>query len=103
MRAWVTGAANPRASLQVLGLIDHCWGHRAELTLADVLQRLDRMEATIRPTYARLRSVCALAVDQTGVYRFGRVFKAASFSNVKVRSLAVRSDGVLLGWDPLAA
>ena len=103
VQAWVATAANPKASLQVLGLIDRCWERRAELELADVLQQLDRVEGVIRNTHARLLTVCALAMDETGVHRLGRVFKAAGFSSVKVKSLTAPGDGVLLGWDLLAA
>ncbi len=103
VRAGSGTAANPKAALQVLGLIDRCWEHRAGLSLAEVLQRLDRVEAAIRHTHARLSAVCALAVDETGVHRLGRVFRAAGFGNVKVKSLTAPVDGALLGWDLLAA
>ena len=103
VRAWAPTAANSKASLQVLSLIEGCWQRRAGLRLADVLQRLDRVEAAIRNTHARLSAVCTLAVDETSVHRLSRLFKAAGFSSVKVKSLTTPGDGVFLGWDLLAA
>lgn len=100
---WSRGTPNPKAALQVLQLIGDCWEHRQSLPLAEIMAQLDRVEADLRAVQLRMRAVCALAVDETRVHRIGRLFKAAGFSEVKVRPFRDPGEDGLLAWDLQAA
>ncbi len=103
MRMWNPGTPNPKAAEQVVQLIDSCWQRRQVLSLAEIMAHLDRLEERLRAAQARLRAVCALAVDETRAHRIGRLFKAAGFDNVKVRPFRLPVEDLLLGWDLVAA
>lgn len=100
---WVRGTPNPGAGDEVLALITNCWERRYQLRLKDILARLDRVESRLRAAQARMRAICTLAVDETRMHRIGRLFKAAGFDDVKVKTLTAPDDGVTIGWDLLAA
>jgi len=51
----------------------------------------------MRAAETRMRSACALAVDETRAHRIGRLFKSSGFESVKVRPF--KSAEALLGWD----
>ena len=100
---WTRGTPNPGAGEEVLALIANCWEHRHTMRLPDILARLGRVERRLRATQARMRAICALAVDETQMHRIGRQFKASGFKDVKVRRLTAPEDGAVIGWDLLAA
>ncbi len=100
---WTRGTPNPGAGQEVLALIANCWDRRHAMRLPDILARLDRVERRLRDTQARMRAICALAVDETRMHRIGRLFKASGFKDVKVKRLTAPEDGAVIGWDLLAA
>ena len=100
---WTRGTPNPGAGDEVLALIACCWERRHTMRLKDILGRLDRVEQRLRATQARMRAICALAVDETRMHRIGRLFKASGFKDVKVKALKAPNDGAVIGWDLIAA
>jgi len=100
---WTRGTPNPGAGDEVLALIADCWERRYAMHLRDILARLDRVELRLRATQARMRAVCALAVDETRMHRIGRLFKGAGFDEVKIKAMTAPDDGAVIGWDLLAA
>ncbi len=100
---WTRGTPNPGAGEEVLALIASCWERRHAMRLPDILARLDRVERRLRATQARMRAICALAVDETRMHRIGRLFKTSGFRDVKVKRLTAPDDGAVIGWDLIAA
>jgi hypothetical protein len=99
MREWNPGTPNPKAAEQVVQLIDGCWERRQVLKMAEIIAHLDRLEERLRGAQARLRAVCALAVDETRAHRIGRLFKASGFEHVRVRPFLMPIKDILLGWE----
>lgn len=100
---WTRGTPNPGAGEEVLAMIAGCWDRRHAMRLPDILARFDRLEQRLRATQARMRTICALAVDETQMHRIGRLFKSSGFRDVKVKRLTAPDDGAVIGWDLLAA
>lgn len=100
---WTRGTPNPGAGEEVLAMIAGCWERRHAMRLPDILARFDRLELRLRATQARMRAICALAVDETQMHRIGRQFKDSGFRDVKVKRLTAPEDGAVIGWDLLAA
>lgn len=100
-RAWSRGIPNAQAGEQVLQHITRCWERRGDMTLAQANAQLDRLEERLRAAEARMRAVCALALDEAEAQRIGGLFKTSGFASVRVRPL--EEAGLLLGWDLQAA
>ena len=101
IRAWNGGTPNPQAVEQVLQLIAACWEQRGRMAYDEITAHLDQLETELRAAEARMRSACALAVDETRAHRIGRLFKACGFESVRVRPFT--AEDALVGWDIQAA
>lgn len=83
---------------EFLSLVRNDWERRRQLTLDQVLSHLDVFETELTAHMARLRAMCAAALDHSAVLRLLDLCTEAGLGEPRPGELRASDDQRLLGW-----
>lgn len=83
---------------EFLNLVRNDWEQRRRLTLDQVLSHLDAFETELTAHRARLRAMCAAAIDRGALLKLLGLCGEAGFGELSSGELRASDDQRLLGW-----